>query len=187
MPELKPLYATGSASAFDATFGDIRIVENDTLALASVASRSGREADTVARAKSRFSLNLPDIQNTSQSADYTAFWTGPDQWFVEAPIATHEDIATLLKNGLKDSASVTEQTGGWVRFDVSGASSIAMFERLTMLDLAALPVGTASRTSIEHMGSFVLKRGADSFTVLAPRSYAGSMVHALTLAAKSVV
>lgn len=187
MPELKPLYATGNASAFDAAFGDIRIVENDTLALASVASRLGREADTMARAKSGLSLDLPDVQKTSQGSDLTAFWTGPDQWFIEAPIASYEDIATIIKNGLKDSASVTEQTGGWVRFDVTGASSIAMFERLTMLDLAALPIGTASRTSIEHIGSFVLKREADSFTVLAPRSYAGSMVHALTLAAKSVV
>lgn len=187
MPELKPLHALGDTSATTATFGDITITESDAFALASIAARRGHEDAMRKAAKSLLGIDLPDIQMSAQGSDYAAFWTGPDQWFIEAPIGTHEDIATPIKAALKDTGSVTEQTGGWVRFEVAGASSIAMFGRLTMLDLATLPVGTASRTSIEHIGSFVIKRGPESFTVLAPRSYAGSMLHALTLAAKSVV
>lgn len=36
-----------------------------------------------------------------------------------APLATHEDIVAQLKPAFGDAASITEQIGAWVRFDLS--------------------------------------------------------------------
>ena len=44
---------------------------------------------------------------------------------------------------------------------------------------------TATRSVIEHLGTYVLRRGKDHFTIFGPRSSAASLHHALITAAKS--
>jgi len=151
------------------------ISENPSVALASVAARLGQEKAFALAAEKLFGTALPGPEEVGPGSDYTVFWTGPDQYFVEAPIETHEDIEVRLKLALKESASVTDQSGGWVRFDVTGEKALATFERLSMPE----------RTVIEHIGCFIITR-EDSLSVWAPRSYAGSLSHALQVAAKSV-
>ena len=104
-----------------------------------------------------------------------------------APFASHEDIAGLVKDAVKDAASVTEQTDGWVRFEVTGARVPDMLERLCNVDVRAMQAGQAVRSQIEHLGTFVLcqKAGA-AFSLITLRSAAASMVHALETAAKSL-
>ena len=161
------------------------ISENPSVALASVAARLGQEKVFALAAEKLFGTALPGPEEVGPGSDYTVFWTGPDQYFVEAPIETHEDIEVRLKLALKESASVTDQSGGWVRLDVTGEKALATFERLSMADLATTPVHRAKRTVIEHIGCFIITR-EDSLSVWAPRSYAGSLFHALQVAAKSV-
>ena len=149
MPDhrLKPLTPLGHASPQTDTIGPITITENVSMALASLATRQGRDAD-VSNAAQTLTITLP----TPGHASDTALWLAPDQWLIEAPFATHEDIVAYLKPAFGDAASVTEQTDAWVRFDLSGPDLHTMLERLCNLDTRAMQPGHATRTVIEHLG-----------------------------------
>ena len=176
---LKPLTPLGNATPQTDTVGPITITENTTVALASLATRKAREAD-VATAAGALNITLPPPGHASD----TALWLSPDQWMIEAPLTTHEDITAYLKPAFKDAASITEQTDAWVRFDLTGPNLPAMFELLCNLDTRAMQSGHATRTVIEHLGCYVIRTAA-GFTILGPRSSAKSLHHALITAAKS--
>lgn len=111
----------------------------------------------------------------SAAGDWSAFWTGPGQWMVMAPYVSHEDISHIVKTGLADTASVTEQTDGWVRFDIEGPRSMDMFERLSNVDVRTMKAGQATRTQVEHLGSFLLCHSAGTrFSLITLRSGADS-------------
>ncbi len=181
MPDhrLKPLTALGHVAPQIDTIGPVTIAENTSVALASLATRRGREADVATAAKT-LNITLPKPGQASE----TGLWLAPDQWLIEAPFATREDITAYLKPAFKDAASISEQTDAWVRFDLTGPNLHAMFEILCNLDTRTMQPGHATRTVIEHLGSYVICR-ADHFTILGPRSSAQSLHHALITAAKS--
>ena len=190
MPDhrLAPLTPLGHATPHSETIGPVTITEVATTALASLATRRGREAD-VARAAETLNLPLPGHGHAASGPVYAAFWLGPDQWMVEAPVASHEDILAHLRPVFGNAASLTEQTDGWVRFDLTShnpanADLPALFERLCALDTRAMQPGSATRTVIEHLGTYILRR-PDRFTLLGPRSSAKSLLHALITAAHS--
>jgi sarcosine oxidase subunit gamma len=106
-------------------------------------------------------------------------------WFVEAPYATHEDIAAHLKPLFGEAASITEQTDAWARFEVAGPLP-PLFERLCNLDLGRFGPGSATRTVIEHLGVYAIRRAPDRMTLLGPRSSAESLHHALVTAARGL-
>ena len=187
MPDLSltPLTALGHAAPENVTIGPVTIAEVTTTALASLASRRGRAADVTAAATAQ-GIPLPGPGRAEPGAPFAAFWLGPDQWMVEAPFATQEDIAAILRPMFGDSASITEQTDAWVRFDVSGTRLPALFERLCSFDLRSNGAGSATRTVIEHLGCYLIRRADTVLTLYGPRSSAQSLHHALTTAARSV-
>lgn len=182
---MKPLSALGRSSlAFD-TIGPFTIAETMDTALASLATRRGREAEVATRA-AEAGLPLPGPGQAASQGEWAAFWTGPETWFVEAPYATHEDIAAHLKPLFGDAASITEQTDAWARFEVAGPLQ-PFFERLCNLDPDRFGPGSATRTMIEHLGTYAIRRASDLMTLLGPRSSAASLHHALLSAARSAV
>lgn len=180
------LTALGHGAAETVEIGPYRIVERCDVALASVAVRRGQD-EAFAAAASAAGVPLPGPSGSAAGAVYSVFWATPEMWFVEAPFASHEDIVPALKPAFGETASITEQTDAWVRFDVSGAGLVALFERLSNLDLAALPDGFASRTVMEHLGVYLIKRSAGEVTLYGPRSSAAGLLHALEVTAKSVI
>jgi sarcosine oxidase subunit gamma len=166
-----------------ATIGPVTVAERADVALASLAARRGREGDLAAAAQS-IGLPLPGPGRHATGAVWSAFWLGPDQWMVEADFATQEDIVAALRPAFGDSASITEQTDAWVRFDLAGGDLAAVFERLCALDVRAMQPGDATRTVIEHLGTYVI-RGTGGMAVLGPRSAARSLHHALVTALHS--
>ena len=180
------LTALGHDAAQVVEIGPYRIAERVDVALASVAMRRGQEMAFQAAAK-QAGVPLPGPARAEVAAVYTAFWVTPEMWFVEAPFGSHEDIVTALKPGFGDTASITEQTDAWVRFDVSGTGLPALFERLTNVDLGQMSDGFASRTVIEHLGVYLVKTRADAVTLYGPRSSANGLLHALEVSAKSVI
>lgn len=181
MPDhrLKPLTPLGQAAPQTDTIGPITITENVLVALASLATRRGRDSDITKAAKT-LGITLPAPGHASENA----LWIAPDQWLIEAPFTSHEDILAHLKPAFGDAASITEQTDAWVRFDLSGPDLHALFELLCNLDTRAMKPGMGTRSVIEHLGCYVICR-ASGFTVLGPRSSAKSLHHALITAAKS--
>ncbi len=183
---LKPLTALGNDAPEVLTFGTFIITERFDVALASVALRRGREKDLAKAAKS-LGLPLPPASMATGGSTFSAFWMTPEMWMVEAAFATHDDIAGHLKLALGEAASVTEQTDAWVRFDISAVNLTPLMERLSNLDLTTLPDGFASRTVIEHLGVYLIKRSDTEITLYGPRASAKSLVHALEVTAKSVL
>ena len=182
---LKALAPLGAHTARVVRIGPLEIREVVDVAMASLAARLGREAE-VATLASKAGIALPAAGKSAVGAVYTTLWLGPEQWMIEAPFASHEDFRPILLELFHDTASITEQTDAWVRFDLEAADLPLMFERLCALDTRKMAVGDATRTVIEHLGSYVVKRSNTVYSVIAPRSAAASLFHALETAARSV-
>ncbi len=183
---LHALTALGSAEPAIHQIGPYRIAERFDVALASLACRNGRAAD-VAKAAKKTAVPLPDPARRADGAPFAAFWVAPEMWFVEASFASHEDIVAHLKSAFGDAASITEQTDAWVRFDLSAPDLAPLMERLCNVDFPAAPAGYASRTVVEHTGCYLVKRGTGEVSLYGPRSSAQSLLHALEVAAASVL
>ncbi len=183
---LKPITALGLDLPQVVTLGRWTLTERTDVALASLAVRRGRLADVQALA-SAAGLPLPPAAMSEQGAVYAAFWVTPEMWFVEAPFASHEDIRRHLLAAFGEAASITEQTDAWVRFDLVGPGLAQVLERLSNFDLAAAPSGTATRTVLEHLGCYLIKRSETLVSLYGPRSSAQSLHHAWVVAAQSVL
>lgn len=181
---LKPLTPLGHDAPETVTIGPVTIAETVTTALASLASRLGRAADVATAAKTA-GIPLPGPGKAAFNPPYGSFWLGPEQWMILVPYDSHEDITAQLKPLFTDAASITEQTDAWVQFDLTGESLPAIFELLCPLDTRNMPDNAATRTIIEHLGTYVLRRTKDHFTIFGPRSSAVSLRHTLITAAKS--
>lgn len=184
MASLHALTALGAREAAVITAGPLTITERFDVALASVAARRGRMAD-LAKAAMKAGLPLPDPARWQAGAPYSAFWTAPEMWLVEAPFQSHELIADMLKSALGDAASVTEQTDAWVVFDLAAPDLSPLLERLSNVDFPAVAQGHATRTMIEHLGCYLIKHGTGAARLYGPRSSAKSLIHALEAAAHS--
>lgn len=185
---LNPLTALGAAVPLRETLGPWELVERVDVALASVAPRRGREAEA-AKAAVTAGIPLPAVASSARAEVFSTFWLTPDMFMVEAPFATHEDIRPAMLAIFGPTASVTEQTDAWVRFDLSGPGLERLFAKLCNVDLVAVAEGHATRTVIEHMGCYLIKRAPSSegmVTLYGARSMAGSLHHALALAAGTV-
>ncbi|MEM7750433.1 MAG: sarcosine oxidase subunit gamma, partial [Pseudomonadota bacterium] len=123
---------------------------------------------------------LADI-GRSQAARVWSTWMGRNLWFIWG--ADPADLTTRL-NG---AAAVTEQTDGWVIFDLTGADAVGVLARLTPLDLHpdTFPPGTSARTDLAHMAASVTALG-EGFRIMAMRSFAGTLMHDLEAAMRSI-
>ncbi|MCF2905586.1 sarcosine oxidase subunit gamma [Octadecabacter sp. CECT 8868] len=183
MHDLTPTPALGAATQ---TIGTVTVAENTGVALASVAARTGGE-NTCTKVLKAVLGAVPDVGRTVLHDPEAGFWMGPDQWMIGAPMDTHEDIADQLKAKLGDAASVTEQSGAWVAFDVTGERMPDMCEILCNIPIRKMVAGDVRRTMIHQLGCFVIRRAAyDHIRILGPRASAKSLHHALITAATSV-
>ncbi|MBU2991698.1 sarcosine oxidase subunit gamma [Octadecabacter sp. 1_MG-2023] len=183
MHDLTPTPALGAATQ---TIGTVTIAENTGVALASVAARNGG-TEACAKVLKDVLGAVPDVGRTVLHDPEAGFWMGPDQWMIGAPMNTHEDIADQLKAKLGNAASVTEQSGAWVVFDVIGERMPDMCEILCNIPIRKMVAGDVRRTMIHQLGCFVIRRAADDhIRILGPRASAQSLHHALITAATSV-
>jgi sarcosine oxidase, subunit gamma len=183
--DLVAMTALGARAAAVVTHGPLTMTERIDVALASVAGRRGRLAD-LAKAAKAAGVPLPEPARHLKGEPFSAFWVAPEMWFVEAPFATHEPIAEVLKSVLGDAVSVTEQTDAWVAFDLAAPDLGPLLERLCNLDFPAAPPGYATRTVMDHLGCYLVKHGPGAARLYGPRSSAQSLLHALEVAAASV-
>lgn len=179
MTDLTPITALGGKTPADQRIGALRITENAGLGLASLALRRG------AVQPAPMGLDLPGPGEWAEGQGIAALWTGPDQWMVEFPGRATDDVAADL-TAHAPGCSVTEQTDGWVAFEIEaeGPEAIrALLERLVNIDAGKLAPGCATRTLVLHMGVFVIRRAPNRLAVIGMRGMAGSLWHGLTAAA----
>lgn len=182
MHKLKPITPLGADAPRVDQIGTLFIAEVVDQALASVAAREG-QSDALQKA---LPLPLPAVGKSETKGDFTAFWTGPDQWIFSANHDQHELLAAELKQMVGDAASVVEQTDGWCRFDVSGTALCDLFERLSNMPVRTMATGDVIRGTVEHLGAFLWRLADDRMAVIGPRSSAASLHHALVATARSI-
>ncbi|WP_044008491.1 sarcosine oxidase subunit gamma [Leisingera methylohalidivorans] len=157
-------------------------------ALASLAARQGQEEAVNSAAAAYLGGALPGPAGWTETGAFATWWMGPDLWMVSAPHDSHELLAGELKQAVGEAGSVVEQTDGWCRFDMEGARCSDVLERLCNADVRGGKAGSAVRTSMEHLGVFLLCHApGQQYSIIGPRSSAGSLHHALLAAAKSVI
>ena len=116
---------------------------------------------------------------------FEAFWIGQSQWMIRAQDSQF-DIVSIFSERFQNIASITEQTDGWCQFSISGQKLHRLCSLLCNIDTRSFEVGMVSRTSIEHISCYVLMLADNEILIIGPRSYAGSLLHAINSAAKSV-
>ena len=183
---LTALTPLGARSARVDKIGALEIREVVDQALVSVSARLGQADLTKASAAAKLGLVLPDVGQSTVATPFAAFWMGPDQWMISADHNTYELLAAEVKSALGSVVSVVEQTDGWCRFDVSGVTVCDLFERLCNAPVRQMATGAVTRSSVEHVGAFIWRLSGDSLAVIAPRSSAHSLHHALAAAALSI-
>ena len=184
MPKLYAVSPLGFTTPHKDIVGAYTISEVTDRAMASVTARK----DCGAAVKTMLTkiLKQPAPEAGGYCAgEIEAFWTGQSQWMLTAPFDDHEDIVASFAGTFKGKASLTEQSDGWCRFAITGPNLDRLCSLLCNIDMRGLTAGKASRTSIEHIGCFVLRSADDAMQIIGPRSSAGSLHHAICTAAKS--
>lgn len=185
MHSLTPITALGGQTPQTTTIGTVTITEIETIALASVATRKGGKTATEKVVKSMIGA-VPTVGKSTSKGDITGFWIGPEQWMITVPLETHETMVDDLVAQVKSKASITEQTGAWAIFDISGDAMPDICERLCAVPIREMTVGDVRRSSVHQMGCFIMPTGEKTLRVIGPRSSAGSLHHAILEAARSV-
>lgn len=167
-------------------FGGCSLSDCPNLALVSVTARKGQNLET-RRVLSDIIGQSCGVSEFCDGEDYSAFWSGPDQWFVMQSQTDDIDLEAELAPAFNDFASLTEQSDGWVGFDLEGPECALVLERLCNIDLSSFHSGRAQRTIVEHIGAFVLCRAQGrSYRLLCGRSFAVSFRHAVETAMQTV-
>lgn len=187
MHNLTAITALGGTEPRVDTRNGATLTENAGLALASVHARIGQETECRAEVAKLLDGQVPDVGKVVLRDPEAAFWTGPDQWMVGAPFESHEDIEAQLKMRFGATASITEQTDAWACFDLRGPKMEAVMELLCAINIRQMQSGDAQRTSIHHLGCYVIRRDpSDWVRILGPRASATSLHHAILTAMRSV-
>lgn len=180
MRTLRPQTALLGTTPRISTFGPVRIEENADLALASLSKRHGQNTPEP------FGMILPAIGKAVKSGPFGAFWIGQGQWMITADGLGDAGLAKALKTETPD-VSVTEQTDGFAVFEILSHTNARLLDRLITklvnVDPKTLTSGTAARTGLNHMTVFLIRNTDVHFTVIGMRSLAGSLWHAVTVAA----
>ncbi|MGC1506261.1 MAG: sarcosine oxidase subunit gamma [Sulfitobacter sp.] len=180
MHNLTPTTALGGHMPRVDTVAGLTLTEKPGLALASVTARLGHQAACAQHLANLLGGPAPAAGKARLHDPEAAFWMAPDQWMVGAPFDSHEDLAAQLVTRFGATASITEQTDAWAAFDLRGDGIEAVMELLCPLNIRSMQTGDATRTSIHHLGCFVIRRDpADWLRILGPRSSAGSLHHAI--------
>lgn len=181
MTDLNAFTALGAKKPRLVSFGALGMRENVDLALASLALRRGAIQPTP------FGFHLPEPGRWVARQGVAAFWVGPDQWMIEAEGRADENFAADLKQTSPD-CSVTEQTDGWIGVEIvsrAGTAPLdALLSKLVNIDLADFGPGRATRTGLEHLSCYVIRRSEAHVALLGARSSAKSLWHALETAAR---
>lgn len=183
MTDLAPVTALDEATPRMVQIGALCFRENTGLALASVAAGAGQGWPAP------FALAEPAPGRWVALGDHAAFWIAPEQWMIEGAGLAETDFADTVTQACP-GYRVAEQTDGFFAVEVTSAASAvaleALLARLVNLDMAAFGPGCATRTGLEHMAVFVLRRAQDHVAILGMRSAAHSLWHKLVTTASAL-
>jgi methylglutamate dehydrogenase subunit D len=157
------------------------IVEREGFGIATVMARKGV---TPAMVGSTLGLDAPRGPRSASGA-VTLLGTGPGTWMAVTDHAA-PDWADELALKLKGVASVSDQSGGYVIFGISGPEARSTLQKGVFIDLdeSAFGPGSVATTVVAHIGIILWQAdSAPSFEVALFRSFSHSFREWLDAAA----
>lgn len=176
------LTAAPPLAGYDQSFENLRLRAPADLAIVSIALPLGGEAAAEKAIKSAYGTALPEIGTSSLSkeGDARLVRLSPDAGLV---IFTHAtpDAEPHVAGKLKGTAYTTDQTDVWTGVEISGPRARTALERICPIDLhpQSFAQGAAARTTMEHLGTLIIRTDAEAFLLLSASSSAKSFLHAL--------
>jgi sarcosine oxidase gamma subunit len=121
--------------------------------------------------KKFFGFTVPEIAKFKLNDNSIALWSRTKSYIILTDF--NLDDLTSTFDGL---ASITDQTGGWLSFKISGKGSIYLFEKLITINLENFNEGNVIRTSISKINCFVFCRKKDeTYYIICPVSFSNAM------------
>jgi sarcosine oxidase gamma subunit len=121
--------------------------------------------------KKFFGFSVPEIAKFQLNNNSIVLWSRTKSYIVLSDFNLDDLTSTF-----DDLASITDQTGGWLTFKISGKGSIHLFEKLVTINLENFNEGNVIRTSISKINCFVLcKEKAQTYYIICPVSFSNSM------------
>ena len=121
--------------------------------------------------KKFFGFSVPEIAKFQLNNNSIVLWSRTKSYIVLSDFNLDDLTSTF-----DDLASITDQTGGWLTFKISGKGSIHLFEKLVTINLENFNEGNVISTSISKINCFVLcKEKAQTYYIICPVSFSNSM------------
>ena len=121
--------------------------------------------------KKFFGFTVPEIAKFKLNDNSIVLWSRTKSYIILTDF--NLDNLTSTFDGL---ASITDQTGGWLSFKISGKGSIYLFEKLITINLENFNEGNVIRTSISKINCFVFCRKKDeTYYIICPVSFSNAM------------
>ena len=160
----------------------LTILERPSLGIATIMARKGIHAAALEPALGF----VPDGPQRVDHHGLTLMGTGPAVWLAitDAPEA---DWPASLEQKLKGLASISDQSGSYVIFRITGGNARALLQRGAFIDLHAdqFRQGSAATTVIAHIGVVFWRVDDRTFDIATFRSFAPSLMRWLTATAAS--
>ncbi|MFK7940083.1 MAG: sarcosine oxidase subunit gamma [Roseovarius sp.] len=180
MPEFT-LTAEPPLAGYDHNFGTAHLRAPAGLAFVSIALPLGGEDAALKAVKSAYGVAMPEVGQMATAKDGAILMRmSVDQGFV---LFAHDtpDANVVVNAKLKGKAYTTDQTDVWCALELSGARARDALERICPLDLndSGFSVGEVKRTMMEHLGTLIARKDADTWVLMSASSSAGSFLHAI--------
>ena len=121
--------------------------------------------------KNFFSFLVPDVSKFNLNDNSIVLWSRAKSYIAITNFHLKE-----LTSSFENLASITDQTGGWLLFKVSGKGSLSLFEKLITINLDNFSEGQVIRTSLNKINCFVLcKKKAETYYIICPVSFSDTM------------
>ena len=121
--------------------------------------------------KSFFSFSPPNISYFEKNEKALVFWVRKYSYFALVKIDKK-----IISEKFENISSITDQTGGWICFNLSGKDVKLLLEKLMTTDLFTFESNKVLRTSINKINCFVLcHKRFENYTIICPSSFMVSM------------
>ena len=129
---------------------DLKLNLNNNMSLYSINQNYNQRKKFNSTFKSFFSFSPPIISHFEKNEKALVFWVRKNSYFVLGKLDFEN-----FNNTFKNVSSITDQTGGWVYFNLRGKLTKFLFERLLSEDLDRFTSNRVIRTSINKINCFV--------------------------------
>ena len=122
-----------------------------------------------------FGFTVPDTSKFKLNDNSIVLWSRTKCYIILTNFTLNE-----LLPPFENLASITDQSGGWLSFKVSGEGSSSLFEKLVTINLDTFNEGHVIRTLLNKINCFVLcKKKNEAYYIICPISFYKSMADRL--------